>query len=110
MRYCDSASARALIGTHRHAATGSSVLEVAAEVRILRHTLAAGGALDACLQLQVLAPRDLTGPDGELYAAGISLAAALWHVETGTDAGPALGAARTHLAAALAPGRPAVTR
>ncbi len=94
------AATRELLVLFARAATATTTPAVTTAVAIL----AAGGrgeALRACLELQTLAPHDSTPLDRELYGAAISLAAALWHVQTGTDPTRALDAAQAHLHAAL---------
>lgn len=97
---CDAATARELLGMLRQAAsatTSRDVLDaVATDVAALH-----GDALGACLTLQTFAPQNLPPFEAELYAASVSIGAALWHVEQRTDATQALDAALAHLHAAL---------
>lgn len=100
-RYCDSATVRELLAEFGRVAAGAESPEVRATVGLLRAALRDGTALDACWALQQHRG-DFPGLfDAELYHAAISLASALWHVETGTDAGPAIGKVFAHCHAAL---------
>lgn len=99
-RYCDSATVRALIGMHAEALDATANLLVRDTARTLTQALEHGDALSVALRLMRHAPIGLGVLDSELYAAAISLASALWHVETGEDAGAAIGAAIGHLHAA----------
>lgn len=100
-RYCDALATRELLGMVRDAAVAAPSPAVLAAVGVLTEALHHGQALRACLELQGLAPRDAAPFDRELCAAAISVGSALWHVETGTDATPALDAAQADLHKAL---------
>lgn len=99
-RYADSAATREVVGEFLELAAEATAPEVATATGMLRHALDNGGAWDVGVGLQILAPRDIPPMDAQLFWAAVSLAAALWHVETGTDASLALDGARDHLAAA----------
>lgn len=99
-RYCDALTTRELLAMLRQASQAATSPAVPMAVTVLTGALH-GGALQACQDLQDLADRHATGMDRELYGAAIALGSALWHVETGTDATPALDAALKHLRAAL---------
>lgn len=98
-RYADSATARQLIAEHRRALAHGTDQTVRDTAAVLAGALL-GDALGAGLRLVRHAPTGLDPADQELYSAAISITSALWHIETGTDAGGALGCAASHLSAA----------
>ena len=100
-RYCDAATTRELIGLHARAASKATDPVVIGAAAALRAALTVGGGLELGLRLQLQAPSGLDPFHRELYGAAISLASALWHVETGTPADQALDKALEHLNAAL---------